>query len=290
MSSWIDTHCHLDAPEFEPDRTRVRARAAALGVGHCVLPAVEVANFEKVRALAHAGVDSYALGIHPLYVNRAHDADLAALDAALLRQRDDPRLVAVGEIGLDYFVPELCRSPLRERQEFFYVEQLKLARRHGLPVILHVRRSVDQLLKGLRAVAASAPAGETAGRSWQGIAHAFNGSEQQANVFIQLGLKLGFGGAVTYERARQLRRLAAGLPLDAIVLETDAPDIPPHWLYKTAEQRAAGETQGRNEPGELPRIGAEVAALRGLPTADLAAATTRNAVAALPRLGVLRST
>ena len=287
MSFWIDTHCHLDADEFRADLATVRARARARGVGHCVLPAVEVANFERVQALAHDLGDSYALGIHPLCVSRARDADLAALDAALLRRRDDPRLVAVGEIGLDYFVPELCQSPLRERQEYLYVEQLKLARKHGLPVILHVRRSADRLLKGLRAVAALAPAGEIGGRPRQGIAHAFNGSEQQAAMFTGLGFKLGFGGAVTYERALQLRRLAASLPLDAIVLETDAPDIPPHWLYKTAEQRVAGEPQGRNEPGELPRIGADVAALRGIPVADLATATTHNAIGALPRIAAL---
>ncbi|MBK6292994.1 MAG: TatD family hydrolase [Rhodoferax sp.] len=290
MSSWIDTHCHLDAPEFAPDAVQVRARAAALGVGHCVLPAVELANFETVRALADAGGDSYALGIHPLYVSRARDVDLAALDAALLRYRDDSRLVAVGEIGLDYFVPELCQSPLRERQEHFYVEQLKLARKHGLPVILHVRRSSDRLLKGLRAVAALAPTGPAGmGNApiWRGIAHAFNGSHQQAMTFIRLGFKLGFGGAVTYERAQQLRRLAAQLPLESIVMETDAPDIPPHWLYRTAEHRGAGEPQGRNEPGELPRIGAEVAALRAIQSEDLAEATTRNAISALPRLANL---
>ena len=276
---WIDTHCHLDAPEFAPDAAAVRARAAVLGVAHCVLPAVAIQHFGAVRALAHAGGDSYALGIHPLYVKQAHDEDLARLDAALAANRDDPRLVAVGEIGLDYFVPELMESPLRERQEYFYAEQLGMARRHGLPVLLHVRRSADQLLKGLRAVGN--------GAAWQGIAHAFNGSEQQARAFIALGFKLGFGGALTYERALQLRRLAQTLPLDAIVLETDAPDMPPHWLYQTAGQRSAGAAQGRNEPGELPRIGAELAALRGMPPDELAAATTRNAVAALPRLRAL---
>jgi TatD DNase family protein len=283
MTFWIDTHCHLDAAEFRPDAQAVRARAAINNVAHCVLAAVEVANFEAVRQLAHEGGDSYALGIHPLYVGKAQDTDLARLDACLRRYRDDPRLVAVGEIGLDYFVPELQVSPLRERQTYFYQQQLKLARQHGLPVILHVRRSADQLLKGLRTVAA-----ENAGRpAWRGIAHAFNGSEQQAQAFIALGFKLGFGGALTYERALQLRRLAASLPLEALVLETDAPDMPPHWLYKTAEQRASGEPQGRNEPGELPRIGAELAALRGISPADLAAATTRNALVALPRLRAL---
>lgn len=280
MTVWIDTHCHLDAPEFANDAVAMRARATQHGVFHCVLPTVQVANFAAVRELAHQFGDTYALGIHPLCVAQAADTDLAALDAELTLRRGDPRLVAVGEIGLDYFVPELTISPLRERQEFFYREQLKLARRHGLPVLLHVRRSADRLLKGLRDLAGPE-------RLWHGIAHAFNGSEVQADQFIALGLKLGFGGAVTFERALQLRRLAATVPLDAIVLETDAPDIPPHWIYKTAQQRATGEPQGRNEPAELPRIAQVVADLRGMPLAELAQATTRNALAALPRLEAL---
>jgi TatD DNase family protein len=286
MSLWIDTHCHLDATEFAADRSEVRARAAAVGVAHCVLPGVELANFDQVRALAHANGDSYCLGIHPLYVERAQDGDLLRLDAELAQHRDDPRLVAVGEIGLDYFVPELTMSPLRERQEFFYTKQLRLARKHGLPVILHVRRSADRLLKGLRQVAQESPAPEGQA-AWRGIAHAFNGSEQQAAEFIQLGLKLGFGGAMTFERAQQLRRLATELPLDAIVLETDSPDMPPHWLYKTSEQRAAGEPQGRNEPGELPRIAQVLAGLRGVEEALLAEVTKRNACEALPRMRAL---
>ena len=275
---FIDTHCHLDAPEFGVSGPVVRDQAARNQVVQCVLPAVEVANFEAVRTLAHAGGDSYALGIHPLYVKAAQDDDLDRLDAALKQYQHDPRLVAVGEIGLDLFVPELCVSPMRERQQHFYVAQLKLARQYGLPVLLHVRRSVDQVLKGLRSVARS---------DWHGIAHAFNGSAQQAQSFIDLGFKLGFGGALTYERALQLRRLAASLPLDAIVLETDAPDMPPHWLYKTAQQREAGEAQGVNSPAELPRIGAVLAELRGLGVGELAEATTGNALAALPKLGAL---
>ena len=271
MATWIDTHCHLDAPEFAPDRDQVRARAAQSGVGLCVLPAVEVANFDAVRELAHAHGDAYALGIHPLCTGRATDSDLTLLDRALARHRGDPRLLAVGEIGLDYFVPGL--DP--DRQEFFYRGQLALARKHGLPVILHVRRSADRLLKGLRGAGVS------------GIAHAFNGSEQQARQFVDLGFKLGFGGNVTYDRAQQIRRLATALPLDALVMETDSPDIPPHWLYATAQQRKAGQAQGRNEPAELPRIGAVLAQLRGLSAEQLAQATTRNACQALPALPAL---
>lgn len=279
MTFWIDTHCHLDAAEFAPDVAAVRARAAARQVGHCVLPAVAVSNFEAVRQLAHGFSDSYALGIHPLCVPQAQDADLQTLDAELTRRSADPRLVAVGEIGLDYFVPALSESPLRERQEYFYREQLKLARQHGLPVILHVRRSADKLLRPLRELR---PEG-----GWHGIAHAFNGSEQQAGEFIKLGFKLGFGGTVTFEASRQIRRLAASLPLDSLVMETDSPDIAPHWLYTTAPRRAAGQPQGRNEPGELPRIAAEVAGLRGITPEALAAATTANALQAFPRLRAL---
>ena len=265
---WIDTHCHLDAPEFDADRDAVVARARAAGVGRLVIPAVAVAHFETVRALAQRHDAAYALGIHPMYLDRAEDADLERLDQALTDARSDPRLVAVGEIGLDHFVPGLDRV----RQERFYVEQLKLARRHGLPVILHVRRSADALLKQLRRI-------EVPG----GIAHAFNGSAQQALAFVGLGLRLGFGGAATFDRALQIRELARCLPLEALVVETDAPDIPPHWLYRTAGQRAAGEV-ARNEPAELPRIGAVLAGLRGMAVEEFARASSANARAALPGL------
>lgn len=272
MAVFIDTHCHLDAPEFGAEMPAIRARAAGRGVALCVIPAVGVFNFEAVRALAETQGDAYALGIHPLCTGNAEEADLETLDAELTARRDDPRLVAVGEIGLDYFVEGLDS----DKQQHFFHTQLQLARKHGLPVLIHVRRSVDQVLKHLRQTAA--------GRPWRGIAHAFNGSEQQARACIALGLKLGFGGAVTFERALQLRRLAATLPLESMVMETDAPDIQPHWIYRTQAQRAAGEAQGRNEPGELPRIGAVVAQLRGIGVAELAEKTTRNALEAMPRL------
>ena len=269
---WTDTHCHLDASEFDADRDAVVARARAAGVSQIVIPAVVAGNFERVRALAHAHGYSYALGIHPLYVMQAREEDLGRLDAMLTACRDDPRLVGIGEIGLDFFVPGLDAAT----QQHFYLAQLKLARRHDLPVILHVRRSADQLLGGLRRV------GLTTG----GIGHAFNGSRQQADAFLALGFKLGFGGTVTFDRSLQIRRLAAELPEEALVVETDAPDIPPHWLYRTAEERAAGATS-RNEPGELPRIGACLAGLRGWTPEQAAAITTRNARAALPRLAAL---
>lgn len=279
MSFWIDTHCHLDATELSADVAQVAARAQEAGVRHCVLPAVNVGNFGTVRLLAERFNYSYALGIHPLCVPQAQDADLMALDAELKVRQSDPRLVAVGEIGLDYFVPELLASPMRERQEHFYREQLKLANKYQLPVILHVRRSADKLLKHLREL--TPPGG------WHGIAHAFNGSQQQADEFIKLGFKLGFGGAVTFETALQLRRLASSLSLTALVVETDSPDIPPHWLYTLAADRALGTLQGRNQPAELPRIAQQVAELRGIAPLELQQATTANAMQALPKLAAL---
>jgi TatD DNase family protein len=272
--AWIDTHCHLDAAEFDADRAAVLARARAAGVALQVLPAVAVSNFATVRDLAHAHGLAYALGIHPLCVDAAADDDLDRLADALARHRADPRLVAVGEIGLDHFVPGLDLA----RAERFYLAQLKLARDAGLPVLLHVRRSADGLLKGLRRIAVPG-----------GICHAFNASAAQAAVFTGMGFRLGFGGAMTFDRALQIRRLAAEVPASALVLETDAPDIPPHWLYRTAAQRAAG-ARSRNEPAELPRIAATLAGLRGWALAETAAVTTANALAALPRLAALSAT
>ena len=273
---WTDTHCHLDAPEFAAYAAAVRAQARSAGVECCVFPAVAAAHFESVRALAQQTGDAYALGIHPLFVPQATDEDLTQLDQALTRWRDDLRLVAVGEIGLDFFVPALCTPDMRDRQIHFYREQLRIARRHGLPVILHVRRSADPLLKYLRQTPVSG-----------GIAHAFNGSDVQAQAFVGMGFKLGFGGALTFDAARQLRHLATTLPLEALVLETDAPDIPPQWLYTPAAARAAGTPQGRNSPAELPRIGAVLAQLRGLAPDAVARATSANACQALPRLAAL---
>jgi TatD DNase family protein len=273
---WIDTHCHLDATEFDDDRDAVRQAALAAGVTRCVIPAVHAAHWADVAELAERHGDAYALGIHPLYVPHAQEDDVLALDQALYERAGDPRLVAVGEIGLDFFVPELCTPDMRERQWFFYTAQLKLAQKHGLPVILHVRRSADLLFKGLRQC-----------RITSGIAHAFNGSSQQAQAFVDMGFVLGFGGTLTYERSLQLRRLACELPLSALVLETDAPDIPPQWLYQTAQQRALGAAQGRNSPAELPRIAQVLAELRGLPLHHLAALSSANACRVLPKLAAL---
>ena len=254
----IDTHCHLDAAEFDADRAAVAAAAAAAGVAAIVVPAVERANFGAVASVCREFPGcSPAYGIHPMYVGRAVAADLDALRATLAREA----AVAVGEIGLDRFVEP--QDPASDsRQELFFVEQLKIARDFDLPVILHVRRAVDPILKQLRRIPVAG-----------GIAHAFNGSRQQADEFIKLGFVLGFGGAMTFPRATRIRELAATLPLDAIVLETDAPDLAPAW-----------NSGARNTPDQLPRIAGELAALRDVAVADVVAATGRNARRVLPRL------
>lgn len=263
---WIDTHCHLDAAEFGGTQAALVADAVAHGVDWIVIPAVAPANFAAVAQLAHLNPTcAYALGIHPLYVANADEPDLQALRRALEAARDDARLVAIGEIGLDLFVPAYKEAPLRQKQEYFFSQQLKLAREFELPVLLHVRRSQDIILKYLRRI-------PTIG----GIAHAFNGSFQQAEMFIRLGFKLGFGGAMTFSRALQLRCLATELPLDCIVLETDAPDLAPAWLHPT-----------RNEPAQVAGVGQVLAQLRELPAAQIAEQTSTNAASVLPRLARL---
>jgi TatD DNase family protein len=252
----VDSHCHLDAAEFEGDRPAVLAAAPAAGVGCFLVPGVELASFPGLGALAAAEADvAPAYGIHPLYVPRARDQDLEALETWLAR----PETVAVGEIGLDGFVPELPR----ERLERFCDRQLQLAAGFGLPVILHVRRAVEEIIRLLRRRAVPG-----------GIAHAFNGSRQQAETLMAMGFALGFGGAMSFAGSRRIRELAATLPLEAIVLETDAPDIPPEW------------GQGRrNEPRNLARYAAILAGLRGIPEEEVAAATTANALRVVPGLG-----
>lgn len=261
----IDTHCHLDAAEFNADRDNIALSAKRAGVHQIVVPAVARENFQTVIDLAHQYSHCFmALGIHPMYVDSANPSDLTLLKQLISQQltHTNPKIVAVGEIGLDFFVTQQNR----ETQEYFFVEQLKIAQTFELPVILHVRRAIDDVLKQLRRHPVVG-----------GIAHAFNGSPQQADAFIQLGFKLGFGGAMTYTRALKIRELARNLPIESIVLETDAPDIPPEWLG----------TAGRNSPEELIKIAQVFADLRGIPVSQIIEITGKNVMQILPNLASL---
>jgi len=265
MALCLDTHCHLDADEFATDREGVIQRAAQSGVSCVLIPAVRALDFQAVRALAsHASntlpATCYTLGIHPIYTPEAQESDLISLRQSVIEAMDDPRFVGIGEIGLDYFLPEL--DP--HHQAFFFEAQLDLAKEFELPVILHVRRSQDAILKALRSRKITG-----------GIAHAFNGSFQQAEHFIKLNFVMGFGGAMTFPRALQIRRLAKELPFESLVLETDAPDIPPAWL--------AHQEHHRNEPGELPQISSVLAEIRSSLITQTQAVCSSNALRVLPR-------
>jgi TatD DNase family protein len=265
---WIDTHCHLDAHEFgsRDAALALAVKAQERGVGMVVIPAVDRGNFGVVRDLARDAPNAcYALGIHPIYIPQASEDDLAHMRSAVEAAMSDARFVAIGEIGLDFFIPMLCEPAMREKQVFFLREQLKIARDFELPVLCHVRKSQDQVLKHVRQIR---PAG--------GIAHAFNGSFQQAQAYIDAGFKLGFGGNLTFTRALQIRRLAVELPLSSIVVETDAPDIAPSWVHP-----------GVNTPDEVAGIGEALAVLRGDGPGCVAKATTRNALDVMPRLRAL---
>lgn len=256
---FVDTHCHLD---FLPDPEGQARRAYQQGVGAIVVPAVDPSNFESVRQLAHSvpGV-GYCLGLHPCSVNGLENQALVLLKNQLEAHHDDPRLLAVGEIGLDFFQQGLSQ----DRMNYFFIEQLRLARDYELPVVLHVRKAQDQVLAGLRRFGIC-----------QGIAHAFNGSGQQARAYVKQGMILGFGGAMTYTRALRLRHLAAWLSQDDWVLETDSPDIPPEWLPK-------GEP---NQPKEILGIARCMADLRACSLEEVERLSGANASRALPRLSL----
>jgi TatD DNase family protein len=255
----IDTHCHLDAAEYDTDRDAVARRAQEAGVERIIVPSVTAFNFQAtVECRRFPGVE-IALGMHPMYVHVHREEHLGLLEEAIRKHQP----VAIGEIGLDRFQSCIDRPGVLDHdlnlQEFYFSEQIKLARKYNLPVLLHIRRANDQVLKLLRRI-------KTPG----GIAHAFNGSMQQAQEFIKLGFKLGFGGAFTYSRATNLRNLAAELPLNSIVLETDGPDIPPEWIARQ-----------RNEPAQVARIANTLAVLRNVSQDEIAQTTTANALQVL---------
>lgn len=248
----FDTHCHIDVEEFDADRAGVLSRSRRQGVTRMVVPAVMARTWQPLLDLCRAEAGLYpALGLHPVYLDQHRDTDVEALAEWVARERP----LAIGEIGLDYFVTELDRT----RQQNLFEGQLAVARAANLPIVLHVRKAHDQVLQTLKRAGVRG-----------GIAHAFNGSLQQAGQYIDLGFKLGFGGMLTFERSNKLRRLAADLPLEALVLETDAPDM-----------TVAAHRGERNSPEYLPDCLHALAEVRQADPAEIAAQTTRNALAVL---------
>ena len=248
----IDSHCHLDLPVFDPDRDAVLSRCAAQGIEQIVVPAIDAAGWSRLLALCamHDGLHP-ALGLHPMLLTEHRAEHVEQLDTELRRTQ----VLAVGEIGLDFYAKDTDRAA----QIILFEAQLAIAARHQLPVLLHVRKAHDEVLKIL---------GRAGVRG--GIAHAFNGSLQQARRYIELGFCLGFGGMLTYPRSRRLHALASELPLESLVLETDAPDM-----------TGAAHHGGRNSPEYLPEVAQALAALRGCSLERITEATSTNVVRVL---------
>ena len=248
----IDTHAHIDIPAFDADRDAVLARCQQSGITRIVVPGITATAWDKLRETCYASPLLFAsYGLHPVYLVQHGVNDVQALDEYIARHRP----IAVGEIGLDYFLPELDR----DHQRALFEAQLSVAANAGLPVLLHVRKAHDAVLTALRKTPVTG-----------GICRAFNGSLQQAQQYLDLGFKLGFGGMLTFERSHKLHRLAQQLPLEAIVLETDAPDM-----------TVASHHGQRNSPEYLPECLQALADLRAEDVTDIAAQTTANAEAVL---------
>lgn len=249
MSPLYDSHCHLDAAEFDVDRPAVLARARDAGVARQLVPAVDRASWDAIRTLcaAEPGLRP-AYGLHPMFLDRHQPGHLDELRDWL----ESERPAAVGECGLDFFVDGL--DP--DKQRLYFRRQLELARDFDLPVVLHARRAVEEVIATLREVGGQ-----------RGVVHSWSGSEEQARQLFELGFCLGIGGPVTYDRAKRLRRTVASMPLDCLLLETDAPDQP------DADWRGQ-----RNEPARLRQVLDVVAQLRGQPAAAIAEATSANAL------------
>ena len=244
----VDSHSHFDAPEFDGDRDAALARARAAGVTRQVVPAVAASSWPKLREVCAQGAGLFpAYGLHPMYLAEHRPAHLDALRAWI--EREHP--LAIGECGLDFFVEGLDE----DEQRRYFEGQLRLAREFDLPLIVHARRAVDAVIAAVKRV----------GRL-RGVVHSFSGSPEQARQLWQLGFLIGLGGPVTYERANRLRTLARTMPLDHLLLETDAPDQPD-----------AGIRGQRNEPARLPVVRDVIAGLRGITADEVSQATTRNA-------------
>lgn len=250
----IDTHNHLDCPDFEQDRAAVLQRSRELGVERQVLLGVFRENWEDVWALVESEPDLYAaLGLHPIYLARHRPEHLTALRDWLQRLAGHPKLCAVGEIGLDYYLEDLDR----DGQQAIFEEQLRIAIDFELPVLLHVRRAHAAMIATLKRFKPKR----------QGIVHAFAGSREEAREYLKLGFRLGLGGAPTWPQANRLRKVVPEIPLESIVLETDSPDMAPSMHPGV-----------RNSPEHLPDICVALAELKGISPEELASASTRNAM------------
>jgi len=243
----IDSHCHLDAPEFDRDRDAVIERARAAGVTAQVIPAVAASGWSKLSALSasHEGLHP-AYGLHPMFLAEHRDEHIDGLRTLLATER----AVAVGECGLDFHVPGLDEA----QQRFFFEAQLRIAREFDLPVIVHARKAVDAVIATIRHIG-----------GLRGVVHSFSGSEQQAEQLWKLGFCLGIGGPVTYDRAQRLRRIVTAMPIEFLLLETDAPDQPDAFHR--------GE---RNEPSRLTVVRDCVAELRRMSPEAVATSTSNN--------------
>jgi TatD DNase family protein len=247
----IDTHCHLDVAEFRHDYHQVLARAAAVGVSDLVVPAVTCAGWPGLLALCRQEDGCHAaLGLHPLYLDRHRPQHLDELSDRIVTEN----VRAIGEIGLDYW--GTVQDRIRRQQQELFERQVRLAKKNGLPLLLHARQAHDQVTATLRRL----------GFSFGGIVHAFSGSRQQAQRYLDLGFAIGVGGTITYDRAARVRGVVAALPLTSLVLETDAPDIAP-----------AAHRRQRNSPEYLPEILSSLAELRSESRGRIAETTTRNA-------------
>ncbi len=252
----IDTHCHLDSDIFRPGVPQLIHDAGKKRVIAFVVPGYIGSNWERIFTLAAQHRNVYpAPGLHPLYLSRHQSDDLTTLDR-LCTQKNP---VAIGEVGLDFYHGNTDAT----QQHELFCHQIAIAIKHKLPLLLHVRKAHDTVLSILRKTKF------TNG----GIVHAFSGSRQQAEQYIALGFKLGYGGNITYSRATRIRQLATELPLSAIVLETDAPDMP---LQNYRHEK--------NSPLHLPEILETLAHLRGLSKEEVARQTTENVKEVLPRL------
>ncbi len=253
----FDTHCHLDVAAFGGDRETVLASARANGVLGQLIPAIDAQGWSGLLKLCAAHADLYpALGLHPVFIDQHQTNDLDAL----LRLAADPAVVAIGEIGLDFVI----NDPRPERQLALLDDQLAMAAELSKPVVLHCRKAHEPLFARLRASGVRS-----------GIIHAFNGSVELAHRYLDLGFKLGFGGMLTFERSTRLRRLAASLPLEELVLETDAPDL-----------TVAAYRGERNSPAYLPWCLLALAEVRQMDPAEVARQTRANALALFSLNGI----